>query len=222
MAKLIVFEGIDGSGKTTIAKHLKKMLGADACFISKKSTDASTAFQKQFMSEINPILWGRKPNEAIYEIDESTWLYLHMLWYHMLQEYVIRPNLNQYEYVIMDGWFYKFLARHYVNNKKDYNEADYLMKKLLRPDYIFLLNASPKSCYNRKGKIKASECGIHNDKILKKLSILNFCKYQEEVYSAYLEIFKNSEVSIIDAEQGIDRIIETIMLEVNNNDSNKK
>ncbi len=221
MAKIIVIEGIDGAGKTTIAKRLKKMLGDEACFISKKSIDAKTVFQKRFMSELKPILWGHKADEKIYEIDEITWLYLHMLWYHMLQEYVISPKLNQYKYVIMDGWFYKFLARHYVNNQRNCELANYLFRKLLKPDYIFLLRASPELCYIRKGNVKPSECGVHNNRILTESSVTNFCKYQEEVYEAYLQVFENADFTVIDAEQKIDSIIKTIILEVNNDDSNK-
>ena len=221
MAKLIVLEGIDGSGKTTVAKQLKKRLGNEACFISKKSIDANTIFQKQFMTEINPILWGRKADEAIHEIDEETWLYLHILWYHMLQEYVVVPKLKEYKYVVMDGWFYKFLARHYVNNKMEYDVADYLTKRLLTPDHIFLLNASPELCYNRKTNIKTSECGIHEDKSSTEVSFLRFCKYQDKVYAAYLKIFENFKVTIINAEQEINSIVRTVMLEVKNNDTYK-
>ncbi|MDR1298982.1 MAG: hypothetical protein LBJ84_01875, partial [Oscillospiraceae bacterium] len=45
MAKLVIVEGIDGSGKTTLAKILCDVLN-NSIFLNKKSTDATTTFQK--------------------------------------------------------------------------------------------------------------------------------------------------------------------------------
>jgi thymidylate kinase len=214
LSKLIVFEGIDGSGKTTLAYHLRDELGENAFFLSKKSIEAGTEFQRQFMSEIKPILWERKPNEPISEIDEESWLYLHMLWYHMLQNFVIINKLEEYEYVIMDGWYYKFLARHFVNKKMETSTAKYLVNRLLQPDKIFLLNAPPEICFNRKGIIKASECGAHEKGTKTEWAINDFCEYQKKVYDAYLEILNGSSMSIIDASQAIDSILDEIIKKV--------
>lgn len=214
MSKLIVIEGIDGSGKTTVAQHLRDYLGEKACFLSKKSIEANTNFQKQFMSEIKPILWERKPTEPVSEIDEESWLYLHMLWYHMLQKFVISDKLRNYEYVVMDGWYYKFLARHFVNSKMETTIAEFLVKRLLRPDRIFLLNVSPEICFNRKGQIKASECGAHEKGQRTELALNDFCEYQEKVYEAYVEILKGSKLSIIDASQAIESVLDEIIKEV--------
>lgn len=214
MSKLIIIEGIDGSGKTTLAKHLKDCLGEKAYFLSKKSMEANTDFQKQFMSEIKPILWERKPTEPISEIDEESWLYLHMLWYHMLQKFVITNKLKNYEYVIMDGWYYKFLARHFVNKKMETSTAELLVKRLLQPDKVFLLNVSPEICFKRKDQIKASECGAHEKGQKTELAINDFCEYQEKVYAVYVEILSESNLSIIDASQAIENVLDEIIKEV--------
>lgn len=212
LSKLIVFEGIDGSGKTTLAKKLSGYYGDNAIFLSKKSIAASTDFQVKFMSEIRSILWERKPNEEISEIDEESWLYLHSLWYHMLQEFVIKFKLQQYEYVIMDGWYYKFLARHIVNNKMDTSVAEFITGRLLKPDNIFLLSILPEICLERKGYVKASECGIHKDKL--NLSKQSFIDYQTDVYNAYLKILKNDNMKIIDSSGCVEDIIHQIVMEV--------
>lgn len=214
MSKLIVIEGIDGSGKTTVAQLLRNRLGEKAYFLSKKSMEANIDFQKQFMSEIKPILWERKPTEPISEIDEESWLYLHILWYHMLQKFVINNKIKNYEYVIMDGWYYKFLARHFVNRKMETSTAEFLVKRLLQPDKIFLLNVSPEICFNRKGQIKASECGVHEKGKKTELAINDFCEYQEKVYAAYIRILNGSELSIIDASQTIENVLDGIIKEV--------
>ena len=216
MSKLVVFEGIDGSGKTTLAKHLRNELGERAFFLSKKSVDADTVFKKQFMLEVKPILWERKPNEPISQIDEESWLYLHILWYHMLQNFVINNKLKEYEYVIMDGWYYKFLARHFVNNKMDSSTAMYLVNRLLQPDKIFLLNVPPEICFYRKGIIKPSECGIHEKGVETEFVIKDFCEYQNKVYAAYLEILNGLSPCIIDASQAVSSILDEIIIEVVN------
>lgn len=214
MGKLIIIEGIDGSGKTTVAQLVASKLGSKAHFISKKSTETVTNYQKSFMSEVRPILWGRSASEPIHEIDEESWLYLHMLWYHMLQEFVLAPKLQQYDYVIMDGWYHKFLARHIVNEKMNPELGTYLSSQLIQGDKTYLLKVSPEVCFERKGGVKPSECGVHKDANITNLKD-SFCQYQNKVYEAYAKLDQDGRKFInIDAEVSIDNVVAELVKEL--------
>jgi len=210
MGELIVFEGIDGSGKTDIAQALSMHFGEISVFISKKSTEAMLPFQTKFMSEVKKVLWERLSNDAIHEIDEESWLYLHMLWYHMVQEYVLVPKLKQYRYVMMDGWYYKFFARHIVNKKMDTVFAEQLVSRLLPGDRVFMLDADPEVCYKRKKGVSLSECGAHRDG--ETATTKNaFCKYQRLVFDAYLYMDKEQKFIKIDTNSTVSNAISKIL-----------
>lgn len=210
MAKIIVFEGIDGCGKTTLAERISQKLGEKAVFLSKKSADAESELQKKFMIKIKSILWEHEENDNLAEIDEESWLYLHMLWYHMFQQFVIRPIQEKYDYIILDGWYYKFLARHIVNKKMDGSVAQKLIKRLITGDKIFWLKVNPEICFERKRNIKLSECGIHKEDF-EMVSAERFIKYQKEVAQVYSKMSKDNNFIEINAQNSIDDITKFIM-----------
>lgn len=216
MSRLIILEGIDGSGKTTLAKALCDKLSTQnmALFLDKKSIEASTAFQKRFMSQIRSILWELKKTDPINEIDEETWLYLHMLWYHMLQEYVIKHQMILYDYIVMDGWYFKFLARHIANDKIAPELAYSLFSRLIQGNLVVLLNVPPEICIKRKEKIKPSECGIHRDTIKDSMK-KSFCNYQQKVFDAYRILSGKYHFTNIDASGTIEKSLEQVIKAIN-------
>lgn len=217
MSRLIVIEGIDGSGKTTLAEKLCEKLD-NAIFLNKKSVDASTEFQKEFMVSVRHTLWENRKDAPINEIDEESWLYLHLLWYHMLQENVIKPYKEKYDYIVMDGWYFKFLARHIVNDKMEVEYAHSLMSRLVQGDIVMLLNIPPELCYERKNDIRLSECGIHKQSNIEDQRD-SFCSYQQEVYDAYLSLGKCYNFVNIDATNSIEKIVQQMVEVVENYDS---
>jgi thymidylate kinase len=210
MGKLIIIEGIDGSGKTTVAKALCDSLGSDVQFISKKSIDADTLFRKEFMAMVKPILWEHSGTEPLHEIDEESWLFLHMLWYHMLQEYTLVPHLARFKYVVMDGWYYKFLARHIVNQKMETSLAKKLTSRLFTGDKVFMLNVPPEICYHRKGGAKSSEYGIHKDANTGR-TFQAFCDYQSKVHDAYMNFENKKRFINIDANKSIQSVVDDVL-----------
>ncbi|CUX55204.1 thymidylate kinase [Clostridium sp. C105KSO15] len=218
MSKLIIIEGIDGSGKTTIAQELSRTLKGRSIYLDKKSIDASTPFQRSFMSKIKQILWESSLEDPISEIDEEAWLYLHILWYHLVQENVLKPKIDQYDYIIMDGWYYKFLARHIVNKKIDVSLAKELSLRLVSGDMVFLLEVDPEVCYERKKSVKPSECGAHMDKDAD-CTKNSFYKYQELVHNAYLLLDVEKKLIRIKAHDTVCNLVDTIIEMVENYDT---
>lgn len=217
MSRLIIIEGIDGSGKTTLANELRNTLNEkyklSALFLSKKSVDASTPFQQAFMKNIRRSIWQNAVVDPVNEIDEETWLYLHMLWYHMLESFVIKNKFYKYDYLIMDGWYYKFLARHIVNNKIDIETSEQMLSKLINGDVVFLLNAPSDICLKRKNGVKLSECGVHKNNIKDSMGD-SFCKYQDEVFDAYKSLKQKHGFIDIDSSGTIEESIKQMVKEL--------
>ncbi|MDR1541387.1 MAG: hypothetical protein LBU32_26000 [Clostridiales bacterium] len=211
--KFIVLEGIDGSGKTAVASllanDLRKKRGKNACCLSKKSTDALTQFQSDFMKSVRHVLWERNSDEPIAEVDESSWMYLHLLWYHMIEMFIL-PKYASYDYAVMDGWFYKPLARNIVNRKNDVDYTQSLFKKICPGDSVFLLRAQPETCYLRKGGAKPSECGIHMNGSVQS-NAASFCHYQQNVYDAYRLLSRKFPMVEIDAEPSAAQVSNSIL-----------
>jgi dTMP kinase len=91
--KLVVFEGIDGSGKTTVHNILKEMLSDDDCFIfSKEPTDG---------------VYGRQVREMLCKCDSCS----EELFYTILKDRaehvdnLINPALERGKIVVLDRYF---------------------------------------------------------------------------------------------------------------------
>jgi thymidylate kinase len=211
--KLIILEGIDGCGKTTVAKQLTKDMidkkEKTALFVSKKSIDAKTEFQSEIMRFIRNILWERSASEPLDEIDESSWMYLHLLWYHAVETFVL-PNYSNYDYIIMDGWFYKALSRNLVNNKNDVEYTQNLFKRVIPGDVVVLLKVKPEICCKRKGNLKPSECGQHLTGH-PDTSAAAFISYQNRVEDAYLKLSDIFPMIMIDADRNIEELSDKIL-----------
>ena len=215
MGKLIVLEGIDGAGKTTIANRLALKLSEnyDAVFLDKKSIDCSSNYVRKFMENIKKSLWQSKINDPVEKIDEETWLYLHVLWYRLMQEHVIKEKLGKHDYVILDGWIYKFWARHYCNGDFDFEYSENILKRLRQADRVFLLDVSPEESYVRKKEIKRSELGAHG-MIEGKDKKEQFINYQEKMRGEYLKFADEYSFEIIQAQDSIENIINQILCKI--------
>ena len=210
--KFIVIEGIDGSGKTTIANLLCDKLNQKfkAIDVSKKSIEADSQYVKQFMKNIKKSLWESSSTDPVSQIDEESWLYLHILWYHLLQKQIIEKKLMDYNYVVTDGWFYKFWARHLtnmLNGDTDFSKG--LIQRLMSGDERILLDVSPQECFRRKQNVKPSEMGIHGV-VSGKTNYEKFVSYQSNVQQKYYEIADEYNFRRIDASPPPEKIVDKL------------
>lgn len=138
LGKLIVFEGTDGAGKTTLISLLEKMLidkyGEEKVLVLKQPTDLSRKtklFQKMMYSENHDDINYR----AVQLLTMSDRLQ------HGFE--VIEPALKDGKIVICDRYIYTSLvnmeARNYLNEKWFYQVA----KHILKPTITFLAYVDP-------------------------------------------------------------------------------
>jgi len=165
--KLIVLEGIDGVGKTSVATKLKKNL---------KKRGISTIQYEDYESKhpgFNPL----KPLVRKIPIVGSHLFYLAGSIY---KSEIIKKLLKKH-WVICDRYFYSTIASHKARNSKLLIGH---LKDLLEPDYVFLLTLNEKIRRERvkqKSKITKSDLipkkpgsvPYKMEKLLKKMGLKN-------------------------------------------------
>lgn len=157
----IVLEGIDGSGKTTLAKAVAERY-PNTVFISRKSLPSEKSFVSEQMAKVHELMWTPNHGALDHLLPRDYWVFLQRTWYTLLQEFVIEPELQAGKNVICDGWFYKFWARlEQQNYQFEYLET--IFSAVKKPDKVVLLDVSVEEVLRRKQDFKEYEMGSHLD-----------------------------------------------------------
>ena len=163
--RLIVFEGTDGAGKTTLigftANELKKKYGEDNVIVTKQPTDLSRKtrlFQKMMYCE--------KHEDIDYRAVQLLTLSDRIQHNHE----VIIPALKQGKSVICDRYIFtslaNMLARGYNDEKWFFDAA----KHIVKPNIAFLAYVPPEKAIERILK-RPDECNRHlNSDLLKNVA----------------------------------------------------
>ena len=185
--KLISFEGVDGAGKTYWAKQMQQYFGEKSIFLSRKELVPS---QNEYLNKVNQqlgnILWKSESGDPIELLTDSGWLHLHLAWYHIFDNNIIQPLKEQFEYIFIDGWYYKIMAR--FMKKEEYSNVTLwkLFSELCQADKIIFLDENIELCYKRKTVFTKCELGKMDDVIGSEKEA--FIRYQTQIREAYLEI----------------------------------
>ena len=156
----VCFTGVDGSGKTTLARHLEKHLKD-----SKKSCKyiwcGWKGFESFLFKPIASIIRRNSGNKPIstYSL-ENNFLFDYIAWL----DYSLRvfPRLflaiHMYNLVILDRYVYDVVVNFSLNSKKDSKK---LLKNFFRifpePDVTFLIDVPEEIAYKRKDDIPSFE-----------------------------------------------------------------
>ena len=195
MGTLISFEGIDGSGKSFWAEKIANEIGKEAIYITRKEMMIeNNKFLEEVEFHLKNVLWDTDNDSPIELLTDSGWLYLHLCWYHIYQENVLKPLLRKYKYVFIDGWYYKILARFLT--KKEYSDEMLIpmFERLKDADKIIFLDVSIYKCFNRKKNFNQCEIGrLDGEEGEMRKSFMN---YQEKVRSAYYKVFERNNIDL--------------------------
>ncbi|KGX85213.1 dTMP kinase [Pontibacillus litoralis] len=180
--KFICFEGLDGSGKTTIAKNVAEQLkktNDKVIFLNKKEVSFNTGYVDNHMSTIKKILWDYAPDDPLGELGDLHWLHLNLSWFSVLEQCKIKPLLNSSYTIIMDNWYYKLFARYTLKNNFDQELTKKSFQSLLKPDITIFLDVDPYVAVKRRDNISITESG--NMDGLNGKTTTNFITYQSMV-----------------------------------------
>lgn len=201
MGKFVCFEGIDGSGKTTVAKLASELINDEypgqAFLLEKKNISYESEYLTSIMADFKRVLWRAGTGNPVHEVTDHGWLFLHAAWYTVLAENALPRKQGEHRFVIMDGWYYKIMSRFYAKKDFDKSLVDLVFSHLPKGDVVFFLDASPEQCIARKSEFTDAEIGA-NERMLGKPKD-RFIDYQGEVYRAYTDISKSRGWNILDA-----------------------
>lgn len=198
--KLIVFEGTDGSGKTTMItmteKYLKEKLDAEKIIVTKQPTDISRntkLFQKMIYCKNNSDIDYRAV-QLLTLSDRVQHSYEH-----------IRPVLENGKIVICDRYIYtsiaNMLARGYRKEKWFFEAA----KNIIKPDLAFLAYVEPEKAIERiKQRVEESRRHL-NEELLKNVA-KEFLKMKNKANFHVLETNNAPEVPFYTVKTQIDKL----------------
>lgn len=90
-----VIEGIDGSGKTTIAKQLVEKSNGKYLYVNRKSILGGDGFIQNQMEKVSQLMWTENNGELDHLLPVDYWINLQLTWYSLLQEFIIKPNIKK-------------------------------------------------------------------------------------------------------------------------------
>lgn len=216
MGQMICFEGIDGSGKTTVAHHacdiVNSETGKSACMLSKKSTDYSSDYLQDITGNFKKILWKNGVGNPVHEVTDHGWLFLHAAWYTIMANNILREKTEAYDFVFMDGWYYKIMARFLTKENFDAALVKTVFEHLPKGDVVFFLDASPEACLKRKKDYTDAELGA-NEHVTGDTEA-RFLTYQSGVYDTYRTFAEEGGWHTLDAQSKDARSVARDALEV--------
>jgi dTMP kinase len=189
---LIVFEGPDGSGKTTQRKLFKSWLEANQKSVAVTKWNSSPLFK--------PFIKARK---AARLLDPRTYAVLHAADFWHRHETVIEPALAGRKTVLADRYVFTGVARD-VARGLDRAWSTKLYAGARRPDIVFYFNAPVNTCAMRIAdtrEIKFYEAG--QDVTGLSDAYESYLHFESQVVSEYERLHEQFGFVIVDAKKSI-------------------
>ncbi len=187
--KLIIIEGVDGSGKTTLAKELSERLGG----IYMKEPEVE--YKKMLSTTYDPIqqlmlMWASR--RKVFEL--------------------LKQNLKKFKYIFLDRSFISSMIyqekaiKILFANFKEFLKKDKIIRHNIEPDLIVILQIKNISIIKERFKKENKSVDVFEDeKNLKK----NIIKYQKII--KILKAKYGNKVVVINAEQNKKQVLEILL-----------
>lgn len=188
--KFIVFEGSDGSGKSTILEKVKEYLDSkDVDYILTREPGGTSIGE-----QIRNVLLS-KDSEAM---DDRTEVLLFAAARAQSVEEIVKPNLEKGKLVISDRYVLSSLAyqgyAREVGVEKVREVNDFAIDSL-QPDYTFFLDVDPITVLKRKKQ------SVEADRLESEANT-----FHEKVYDGYKSLIKGDNFIVIDASKSIEEV----------------
>jgi len=184
--KFVVIEGIDGSGKTTVIKVLKKIL-------------ERKRYKVKVTKEPTNGLVGRAIYEYIRKESKRDLIIEALLFaadrrWHNLK--IIIPSLDIYDFVISDRYIFSSLAYQTVDDVVDEGFINEINKNIIMPNIAFFIDVPPEVSLRR---------------LKRRLNIFEELGYLRKVYKKYKEMVEREMLIAVDGNKKPREIAENIL-----------
>lgn len=147
---LIALEGIDGAGKSTVARELEAQLRSadiDARCVDKKLAGAVRPEIRARAAQLRSLIW--EADAPADPFGATHWILLLASWYSALDR--IQPLFTEHDglIVIADGWYYRNIAKTIIRAGAEEAWLDSLFFSAAAPDRVVLLDVDPQVAWAR-------------------------------------------------------------------------
>lgn len=160
-ARLVAVEGIDGSGKTTVARQLVRALGDagdEAVLVSRETVpDALDDYRASHLRSVRRLIWDYPADAHTSDLGFGHWRHLLAAWFAAVDHSVVQPALARGAFVVADSWYYKFVARFAVAT--GLARAREAFAGISEPDLVLWLDTPLEVCLRRRTELRSTETG---------------------------------------------------------------
>ncbi len=199
VGKFIVFEGIDGSGKSLMNKLIKKYLIKELNYSKNQVVLTFEPTNNKFGLKAREI--QKKESNPLKSGEKCLELYIKDREQHL--EKLIKPALSENKIVLCDRYKYSTFVYQSLQGIEEQKIIE-LHKKMLKPDLVLIFNVTPETALKRissRGKLEKFEEKKFMEKVAKK-----FLKLKEK--------FPNENIKIINAEKNKKEVFEQVKKEI--------
>lgn len=156
---LISLEGVDGVGKSTVARELAALLPR-ALFLDRTHLKQWVeADEGRLLDMLQHAIWGGWDFEND-PIGWEFWFGLAKTWFLALSR-VALPRIDRAnEYVIVDGWIYRHIVKASLRSGIPVESLRAQAVAISEPQLVFLLDASDESLDRRPKRLTHQESGL--------------------------------------------------------------
>ena len=156
---LVVLEGIDGAGKTTVARRLAAELPHVRVLGKSTVPFDHNPYLERKMGELRAVIWppdlATRPED---DFGELYWLFLQAAWFSVVDR-SLGPRANgNGEVTLFDGWWYRAVEK-LAGCGRDRAWIESLFASVREPDLIVLLDVDPRLAWSRREEFKSFEIG---------------------------------------------------------------
>lgn len=196
--KLCVLLGHDGSGKSTV---LRKLAVLEPCWTCTSADPEELRVDSSLISTI----WGGTghPREYALILKNRARSLFFGLTVMIEEEHVICPALSIGHIVVVDSYFYRFLAKEMVLNPDGSQILNSLINEFHTPDLVLFLDVQPDICFQRKQALSRFEYVGRPD-------FAGFKLLQESTQGHMRKLTRGIPIATVEGNRSIDAVTENV------------